>query len=73
MGRELKQSDERRQLDAVRAELLREFGQRITEAEVERRFEEIVRAFDRVPIRTFVPVLVGRRARTELQQLSPPG
>lgn len=60
--------DEQRQLETVRADLVREFGDRLSEAEVQQRFEATVGQFDGAPIRTFVPVLTRRSVRLELQR-----
>ncbi|HWH28839.1 MAG TPA: hypothetical protein VNU26_07745 [Mycobacteriales bacterium] len=60
--------DERRQLDAARRDLVAEFADRVPESEVGARFDEIARAFEGAPVRTFVPVLVGRAAREQLRQ-----
>jgi hypothetical protein len=65
-----RQEDEQRQLQQACLELVREFGDRLPEAEVTSRFEEIVRGFDGAPVRTFVPVLAGRAARERLRTLS---
>lgn len=59
--------DEQRQLTSVRAELLREFGERLGEDEVQRRYEQTVAQFDGAPIRTFVPVLAQRSVRQQLR------
>ncbi len=58
--------DEGRQLEHVQAELLREFGDRLSPEQVERLFSETVDAFAGAPIRTFVPVLAGRGTRDRL-------
>ncbi len=59
--------DEQRQLDRARQDLLREFGERLSEDEVTARFDEVVRSFDGAPVRGFVPVLVGRAVRERLR------
>ena len=56
-------SDEQRQLDRIRQELLSEFGARLSPTVIDARFDEIVRAFDRARGRAFVPVLARRRVR----------
>ena len=56
-------ADEQRQLDRIRQELLSEFGARLSPTVIDARFDEIVRAFDRVAVRAFVPVLARRRVR----------
>ena len=58
--------DEVRQLDRVRAELLKEFADRLSAAEVERLLDETVGRFSDAPIRSFVPVLARRSVRREL-------
>ena len=58
--------DEQRQLQAIRSDLVREFEGRLTAGEVQERFAAIVADFAGAPVRTFVPVLVQRRARAEL-------
>jgi len=60
--------DERRQLDAARAHLVREFADRVPEAEVNARFGDIVHGFAQAPIRSFVPVLASRQVRAGLRQ-----
>lgn len=59
--------DEQRQLEAARRDLVAEFADRVGEAEVTARFDEIARGFEGAPVRTFVPVLVGRAARERLR------
>ncbi|HEU0104268.1 MAG TPA: hypothetical protein VFR07_18305 [Mycobacteriales bacterium] len=61
--------DEQRQLASVRAELVREFGDRVSPEQVQRMFEETVDRFDGAPIRSFVPVLAGRSARQDLRHV----
>lgn len=56
-------ADEQRQLDRIRQELLSEFGARLSPTVIDARFDEIVRDFDRAPVRAFVPVLARRRVR----------
>ena len=58
--------DEQRQLQAIRSDLVREFEGRLTAEEVQERFAAIVADFEGAPVRTFVPVLVQRRARAEM-------
>jgi len=65
-----RQQDEERQLRQACQEIVREFGGRLPEAEVTSRFDEIVRAFDGAPVRTFVPVLAARAARERLRALA---
>lgn len=59
--------DEQRQLESVRADLLREFGDRLPPEVVSARFAEVVSTFDGAPIRSFVPVLASRSVRQELR------
>ena len=59
--------DERRQLEAARRDLVAEFADRVPEHEISARFDEIARDFEGAPVRTFVPVLVGRAARQRLR------
>ena len=61
--------DEQRQLASVSAELVREFGDRLSETEVQQRFAAIVSRFEGAPIRSFVPVLAQRSARLELRRV----
>ena len=63
--------DEQRQLLRTCQDLVREFGDRLAEAEVKARFDEIVRSFDGAPVRSFVPVLAARAARERLRAISP--
>lgn len=64
--------DEQRQLQRTCQDLVREFGDRVPEAEVLARFEEIVHGFDGAPVRSYVPVLAGRAARERLRGWSTP-
>ena len=61
--------DERRQLDSVRAELVREFADRIEPDVVAKHLEAIVGRFEGAPIRSFVPVLAQRSVRQVLQRV----
>ena len=63
--------DEQRQLDGVRAELVREFHDRLTAEQVQERFEAVVSEFSAAPIRTYVPVLAQRQVRAELRRDAP--
>lgn len=56
-------SDEQRQLDRVRRDLLDEFGAQVSPAVIDARFDETMADFDRAPVRTFIPVLARRRVR----------
>ena len=60
------QDDERRQLEHAKQELVVELGDRLPADQVAARFDAIVAEFDGAPVRTFIPVLVRRRARQEL-------
>lgn len=62
----MKQDDELRQLESVRQDVLREYGQRLDPGDVTRRFDAIVAEFDGAPVRNFVPVLARRRIRQEM-------
>lgn len=61
-------ADEQRHLQRIQEDLQREFASLPTEV-VNRRFAQLVADFDEAPVRTFVPVLVQRRARESLRQL----
>jgi hypothetical protein len=63
----MKQEDEQRQLESARRALVTEFAGRVPEDEVEQRFTELVTEFEGAPVRSFVPVLVRRRARELLR------
>ena len=56
-------SDEQRQLDRVRRELLDEFGEHVSPTVIDARFDEIMAGFDEARVRTFIPVLARRRVR----------
>jgi hypothetical protein len=58
--------DEARQLDAVRITLEREFSDRVPADVIARHFTDIVSAYEGVPVRTFLPVLVHRQAKALL-------
>ena len=58
--------DERRQLEAVRITLQREFENRVAASVVDQHFAEIVARFSDAPVRTFLPVLVHRQTRQRL-------
>lgn len=62
------QGDEQRQLAGARAALLREFGDRLSEAQVEQVFQASVSRFAGAPIRSFVPLLAQRSVRRDLQR-----
>ncbi len=57
--------DERRQLEHLRQELLRERGELPVER-VNAAFDKVVPGFDGAPVRTFVPVLARRGMQQEL-------
>ena len=58
-------ADEVRQLEELRRELLRDFGE-MAPARLNAMFDAVVAGFETAPIRTFVPVLVRRRLRLDL-------
>lgn len=60
------QSDEMRQLDRLRLELVSEFAERLPASVVDARFDAIVAEFEQAPVRTFIPVLARRRLRDVL-------
>lgn len=60
--------DEKAQLAHVEQDLLRLFAQ-LSPATVKREVKTAVRTFSSAPVRTFVPVLVHRRVRTQLAPL----
>ncbi|MCW2670037.1 MAG: hypothetical protein QOJ48_1069 [Frankiales bacterium] len=62
-------ADERRQIEHVREDLAREF-QTVPPDLVAELVSRQVAAFQRAPVRSFVPVLVRRGARAELRQLA---
>ena len=62
----LNNQDEKRQLDAVREDAVRELAGRLPAEAIQARFEAIVADFAQAPVRTYVPVLVRRRLRDEL-------
>ena len=64
------QDDERRQLAAACKDLVREFGETLPESDVTSRFDQIVQEYDTAPIRTFIPVLATREARSQLRELT---
>ncbi len=59
--------DELRQLDSARRALVAEFADSVPAAKVEGRFAALVAEFEGAPVRSFVPVLVQRRARELLR------
>ena len=62
--------DEQRQLQRTCQDLVREFGDRLPEADVQARFSAIVQRFDGAPVRSCVPVLAARAARQRLRELA---
>ncbi|MCW2713806.1 MAG: hypothetical protein JWN88_853 [Frankiales bacterium] len=62
--------DERRQLDAVRATLELEFRDRVPAEVVAEHVAQIVARYEDAPVRTFLPVLVGRQARAVLASVA---
>ena len=63
-------ADEKRQLEQARRQLEQEFAGRVPEAQIQGRFAELVAEFEHAPVRSFVPVLVQRRARERLRSQS---
>ena len=59
--------DERRQIESLHADVLREYAEQLGAEAVTARFNAIVADFDDAPVRTFVPLLAGRRVRQELR------
>ena len=59
--------DEQRQLESARRALVTEFAGLVPEDQVEQRFSALVAEFEGAPVRSFVPVLVRRRAREQLR------
>ncbi len=59
--------DEARQLESARRALVAEFSGTVPAEEVEQRFTALVAEFEQAPVRSFVPVLVQRRARELLR------
>ena len=68
MPRDLR-TDETRQLEHVRQDLLREFAA-LPQTQVDEAFAWVVRGYTRAPVRSFVPVLAQREARQLLRQHS---
>ena len=62
-----KEEDEQRQLESARKALVTEFAGRVPEDQVQQRFAALVAEFEGAPVRSFVPVLVRRRAREQLR------
>jgi hypothetical protein len=62
--------DEQRQLETARRDLVAEFADRVPESEITARFDAIAGQYAEAPVRTFVPVLVGRQARQSLRALA---
>lgn len=60
-------TDEKRQLEHVRQDLLREFAA-LPQAQVDEAFARVVEGYTRAPVRSFVPVLAAREARQLLRQ-----
>lgn len=59
--------DERRQIQSLRAQVLREYGEQLGAQGVGERFDAIVADFQNAPVRAFVPLLAQRRVRQELR------
>ncbi len=62
--------DERRQIEKLHAEVLREYGEQLGSEEVSARFAAIVAEFEDAQVRTFVPLLTQRLVRQELDAAS---
>jgi hypothetical protein len=62
-------ADENRQLEHVKEDLHREFAA-LSEAVIDEQVSRLIRAFTKAPVRSFVPVLVRRKARESLRQLA---
>lgn len=62
--------DERRQLDAVQQDLLREFAA-LAPDEVVRAVQESARDLGDARVRVYLPVLVARQARRRLRETAP--
>jgi hypothetical protein len=62
-----REEDEQRQLESARKALVTEFAGRVPEDHVQERFAALVAEFEGAPVRSFVPVLVRRRAREQLR------
>ncbi len=61
-------TDERRQIEHVRADLVREFAA-VPEKVVDAQVSFDLKRFASAPVRSFVPVLVRRAAREQLRHL----
>jgi hypothetical protein len=61
-------TDERRQIEHVKEDLLREFPA-IPESVVHQELTQAVQSFRQAPVRSFVPVLVRRGARERLRRI----
>ena len=61
-------ADEALQLQHVKEDLLREFPT-LPEVVVASQVHEMSQAFTTAPVRTYIPVLVGRSARAHLRRL----
>jgi hypothetical protein len=68
-GQEKARKDEQRQLAYVREDLVREFTA-VPPDVVDEKLGVLVSAFQRAPVRSFVPVLVRRQAREQLRHLT---
>lgn len=62
-------TDETRQLEHVKQDLVREFAQ-LPSHVIDETFAQVVGAFDRARVRSFVPVLARRGAQQRLRQLA---
>ena len=61
-------ADEALQLQHVKEDLLREFPS-LPEVVVASQVQQMSQTFTSAPVRTFIPVLVGRGARAHLRRL----
>jgi hypothetical protein len=63
--------DEDRQLAATEQQLVREFGPVLGEERVRHDVQDVLREFETVAVRAYLPVLVLRRARQRLRGAAP--
>jgi hypothetical protein len=64
--------DVERQIASVTRDLQSEFAQRVPPEAVERLVSESFQAYERSRIRTFLPILVRREARSRLRRIAAP-
>jgi len=60
--------DESEQLKIVEENLVRKFGQAVSEERIKAEMERAVHRFDTAKVRSFVPVLVGREVTDALRR-----